>query len=62
MSRRYGKLPAACAHCGVSRATMYRWLGAGYVKAVKAGRNLLIDFDSLDAYLATLPAAEFRAA
>jgi hypothetical protein len=44
-----------------SRSQLYRDLAAGKIKAVKNGRRVLIDMDSLRAHLDSLPAATFRA-
>jgi hypothetical protein len=46
---------------GLSRSELYRRLAAGDIKAVKAGKRTLIVADSLRAFLARLPPAEFRA-
>lgn len=42
---------------GLSRSRLYVLLGQGHIAGVKAGRRTLIRTDSLDQYLATLPAA-----
>jgi excisionase family DNA binding protein len=52
---------AVTAHYGIHRSSLYRALAEGKIKAVKAGRTVLIDGDSLRAYLASLPKAEFKA-
>jgi hypothetical protein len=46
---------------GLSRSELYRRLAAGDIRAVKAGKRTLILADSLRAFLAGLPTAEFRA-
>jgi excisionase family DNA binding protein len=45
---------------GLSRSEIYRRLGAGDLRAVKAGTRTLIPMDSLTRLLADLPAATFR--
>jgi hypothetical protein len=45
---------------GLSRSELYRRLGAGDVRAVKAGKRTLILVDSLRALLASLPPATFH--
>lgn len=52
---------AVTAHYGIHRSSLYRALAAGQIRAVKAGRTVLIDGESLRAYLASLPRAVFRA-
>ena len=51
---------AVTAHYGIHRSSLYRALAEGKIKAVKAGRSVLIDGNSLRAYLASLPQAVFR--
>jgi excisionase family DNA binding protein len=46
---------------GLSRSELYRRLADGKVRAVKSGSRTLILMDSLRAYVASLPAATFRA-
>jgi excisionase family DNA binding protein len=46
---------------GLSRSELYRRLSDGKVRAVKSGSRTLILMDSLQAHLANLPAATFRA-
>ena len=48
---------------GISRSELYRRLAApgNGIRAVKLGRTTLICWQSLRSYLATLPAATFRA-
>jgi excisionase family DNA binding protein len=52
---------AVTAHYGIHRSSLYRALAEGKIKAVKAGRTVLIDGESVRAYLASLPPAVFRA-
>jgi excisionase family DNA binding protein len=47
---------------GLPRTTIYELLGQQKISAVKAGRRTLIPAESLQAYLANLPAANIRAA
>ena len=46
---------------GLSRSELYRRLSDGKVRAVKSGSRTLILMDSLQAHLASLPPATFRA-
>ncbi|MGD0109012.1 MAG: helix-turn-helix domain-containing protein [Rhodopila sp.] len=54
-------IPDACRISGLSRSEIYRRLAVGDIHAVKNGSRTLILLDSLRAYLASLPAATFRA-
>jgi excisionase family DNA binding protein len=45
---------------GVSHATIYRLLGRGALAAVKIGAATRITAESIERYLASLPAAEVR--
>ena len=54
------RLPDLRACYGISRSEAYRRLAAGDFIARKCGRVLLIDGDSVRAYVARLPAATFR--
>lgn len=49
----------AAAMCGCSRSHVYRMLGAGSLRAVKAGTRTLIPVAAVERYLASLPPAEF---
>lgn len=60
-SAAFFRIRTATATYGVSRSFIYRALAEGKVVAVKAGRSVLIDGNSLRAYLAALPRAVFRA-
>ncbi len=51
---------AVTAHYGLSRSFIYRILAEGKITAVKAGRAVLIDGESLRTYLASLPPAVFK--
>lgn len=57
----YLRLKAVIAVYGFSRSAVYRALAEGKLTAVKAGRTVLIDGESVRAYLASLPRAVFRA-
>jgi len=54
-------IPDACRVSGLSRSEIYRRLATGDIRAVKSGSRTLILMESLRAYLASLPAATFRA-
>jgi excisionase family DNA binding protein len=60
-SAAFFRIRTATATYGVSRSFIYRALAEGKVVAVKAGRSVLIDGNSLRTYLAGLPRAVFRA-
>ncbi len=47
---------------GLSRSEVYRQLATGKLRAVKSGSRTLVLVESIRAYLASLPAATFRAA
>lgn len=59
---RYQRIPAFCHTWGTSRSSVYRLLAAGHIRAVKLGDATLIDCMSADAYFASLPPAQVRAA
>lgn len=46
---------------GLPRTTIYQLLGTQAITAVKAGRRTLIPAESLQSYLANLPAATIAA-
>ena len=48
-------IPQACHLTGLARSSIYREIGAGRIKAVKAGKRTLLPMDSLRAWLAALP-------
>lgn len=50
----------AAAYLGTSRSRIYRLLREGRLRAVKQGITTLVTMESLKAYAAALPAAEFR--
>jgi len=52
---------AAARAAGISRSYLYLRLAAGDIRAVKCGARTLVLADSLRAFVASLPAAEFRA-
>ena len=50
-------IPDAVHATGLPRTTLYELIGRGVLQARKAGRRTLIPADSLNGYLASLPAA-----
>jgi hypothetical protein len=54
-------IPEAQRVSGLSRSEIYRQLGLGNLKAVKAGARTLLLMASLRDHLASLPPATFRA-
>lgn len=54
------RIKTATVAYGVSRSFIYRALAEGKIVAVKAGRSVLIDGNSLRGYLASLPRAIFK--
>jgi len=54
---RFLRVPAAEQYSGMSRAGIYRNLATGKIEGQKDGRTLLIDRESLDRYLESLPKA-----
>jgi hypothetical protein len=57
-SARYGTIEDVERTRRVSRASLYKLIGASKVIARKLGTRTLIDLESLDAYLASLPDAK----
>ena len=55
-------IPEACRITGLARSSIYREIGAGRIKAVKAGKRTLLPMDSLRAWLASLPNVASRMA
>jgi hypothetical protein len=51
----YGSIKQACTRYGRGKTTIYDWLNSGLVKGKKANRGTLVDFDSGDRYVASLP-------
>lgn len=49
-------IPGAVAYSGSSRTALYEALKNKKISAVKAGRRTLVSVESLDEYLASLPA------
>ena len=49
-------IPAAVRYSGLARSRIYLALNDGSLRAVKAGRRTLVLRESLDAFLAQLPA------
>ena len=56
-SPRFMRLPTFCEAYDTSRATAYRAIAAGRIRAVKCGRATLIDVASAEAWFASLPEA-----
>ena len=52
----------AVAMVGISRAQIYRLVGAGKINMVKSGRRSLIPVSSLIGYVQSLPDAKIRPA
>ena len=50
----------ACAYSGFGRTKLYEELGKGNILASKHGRRTLINLDSVDRFIESLPAATFR--
>ena len=61
LKSRLAPLPVVMDTHFLTRSTVYRHLAAGDFRAVKRGRSLLINLDSVDEYFAALPPATFRA-
>lgn len=53
-------LKNAVKESSISRSGLYNLLAEGRITARKHGRRLLIEGESLKAYLSSLPAARFR--
>lgn len=53
-------IAAAVKASGMSRSEIYRQLAAGTIRAVKLRTRTFIVMDSLRAFIANLPAAQFR--
>jgi len=54
-------VPDACRALGVGRSTLFAMLRAGRLPARKLGRRTLVEVAAIDALVAGLPAATFRA-
>jgi len=52
---RYGDVRATSARYGWGKTTTYKLLRSNSIRAVKIGNKRLIDFASVDEYLASLP-------
>jgi len=48
----------ACEYARIGKTAMYELLNAGKVRGYKQNRRLLIDLNSVDEYMATLPQYE----
>jgi hypothetical protein len=60
MTPRYLKIPDAVAYSGKSRTALYLAMARGDIIARKSGKITLIDRESLDQHLESLPRAEIR--
>jgi hypothetical protein len=60
MTPRFLKIPEAVAYSGKSRTSLYTAIARGEIVAVKDRKTTLIDRESLDRHLDTLPRAEIR--
>ena len=58
--RRIMRLLPACEYAQIGRTKMYDLIRTGKIMAVKEGRATLIDLDSVDRHLASLPALQLR--
>lgn len=58
---KFAQLPTWLALSGMNRSATYLALGRGDLKAVKAGKTLLIDVEAGLAWLRSLPPARIRA-
>lgn len=56
----FAVIPKTCELTGLSRSRLYELIGAGAVRAVKAGTRTLVDIASVVAYLHALPPAQVR--
>lgn len=55
-------IPAACARLGIQRATLYRQIQIGALRAVKAGGRTLITREAQASWLNSLPAMHSESA
>lgn len=60
MTPRFLKIPEAVAYSGISRTRLYVALSRNEITAKKSGKITLIDRESLDTHLDSLPRAEIR--
>jgi excisionase family DNA binding protein len=60
LAAKYGRIPAAVARYGLSRSRLYLLAAEGLIRFVKVGKATLVDFESVDAYMASRPAAEIH--
>ena len=56
----YGRFPAAERRFGLSRSRLYVLAGEGIIRFVKVGNATLVDFESVQHYLASCPNAQIR--
>lgn len=57
---RFEPIEPWCARSGMTRSSTYEALARGDLRAIKLGKRTLIDVQHGLAWLASLPAAEFR--
>jgi hypothetical protein len=62
MTPRYLRIPDAVTYSGKSRTALYVSLARGEIIGRKSGRATLIDRESLDRHLDSLPRADIRIA
>lgn len=60
MTPRFLKIPDAVAYSGKSRTALYVAMAKGDIIARKSGKTILIDRESLDHHLDSLPRAEIN--
>ncbi len=59
MDPKYATIQGWTALSGIGRTKTYEMLGEGKLRAVKAGKRVLIDVEHGLAFMKALPAAEF---
>lgn len=52
---KFGDIKTTCARYGFGRSTAYELLNTGLIRAKKLGTKTLIEFASVEEYLASLP-------
>jgi hypothetical protein len=57
---RFGSIPDAIEYSGLGRTTLYKAATSFPGLFRKSGRNVLVDFDQLDAILDSLPVAQLK--
>lgn len=56
----YGPIPRACYRYGMSRSRLYILAGQGLIRFIRVGGRTLVDFGSVESYLASCPTASIR--